>query len=326
MKKSDCSLETAAEQWLKSRKSEVKESTLSNYRYYLEHYIFPELRGCPLSEVDTDTLQEYILKLEERWIGPSTIRKTLLILRMVLQYAGLQGCKVAGYKEIRVMNRNRRRISSLTEEEQARLLAYLSGEDCPLRREVRTGFILSLFAGLRIGEVCALKWKNLDLKRGVISVEKTLSRIYYADAWEGADRVKKRRKRTRIEISSPKTENSRREIPLPVFLQEYLRNEQRERYVCPDFYVLTSMPRPMEPRTYSYHFRKVRQDLDIMHCNYHMLRHTFATKCVEAGFDMKTLAEILGHANVSTTLNLYAHPTLQMKRNYMEKLADAYGL
>ena len=326
MKKNSCSLEEAAEEWLKSRKFEVKEATLANYRYYLEHYLFPELRGCRLSELDTDKLQNYLLKLEEKGVGTSTIGKSLVILQMILRFASFQGYKVAERREIRVLRRKSRRVSVLTEEEQVRLRAYLLGEDCPLRREIRTGFILSLYAGLRIGEVCALKWENLDLKRGVISVEKTLSRIYSADAWDGAAEGKRVKHRTRIEISSPKTENSRREIPLPGILQEYLRNEQRDRYVRPDFYVLTSMSRPMEPRNYSYHFRKVRQELGIMHCNYHMLRHTFATKCIEAGFDMKTLSEILGHANVNTTLNLYAHPTMQMKRNYMEKLADAYGV
>ena len=136
----------------------------------------------------------------------------------------------------------------------------------------------------------------------------------------------RRFQRTGISISDPKTENSRREIPLPGFLMEELRKIRDERFQSREFYVLTGAPWPLEPRSYSYHFDKVRRELRLEKCNYHMLRHTFATKCVETGFDLKSLSEILGHSNVSITMNLYAHPTMRMKRDYMEKLADAYRI
>lgn len=323
MRKSACCLEDITVEWLKSRKYEVKESTLANYRYFLDHYILPDLGRRPLQKLDANSLLAYAEGLESRGSGAATINKCLVILHMLLEYAAESGCKVAERRSVKTVRRKNRKISILTEEEQTRLNRYLFGKECPLRREIRMGIILSLYTGLRIGEVCALKWENLDLSRGMILVEKTMSRIYIGEEETGKKSGKPRR--TRIEISSPKTENSRREIPLPGFLQEYLRNEQRERHQYPEYYVLTGTQRPMEPRNYSYHFYKVRRDLGLVKCNYHMLRHTFATKCVEAGFDMKTLSEILGHSNVSTTLNLYAHPTMQMKRNYMEKLEGAYG-
>ncbi len=335
-------LERISGEWLESRQLEVKESTLANYRYFLNRYILPELKGCALKQLDSERIRKYAKTLEERGVGAVTINKSMLILRMVLKYAQICGCEVAEHREVQAVRHQGKRVAVLSEEEQRRLSDFLFGENCFLRREIRTGLMLSLFMGLRIGEVCALRWENLDLDRGILSVEKTLSRIYLGE--DPAERTagsktgkipgrasgrygqKPYGRRTRIEISDPKTENSRREIPLPGFLLEYLRNEQRERYVAPAFYVLTSLPRPMEPRTYSYHFRKVQTALNITHCNYHMLRHTFATKCIEAGFDMKALSEILGHSNVSTTLNLYAHPTMRMKRSYMEKLSDVYGI
>ena len=318
MKKPACSLKKASEEWLLSKHLEVKESTVANYRYFLDHYLLPDLGRYRTDQLDTDQIRLFLGEMERKNLNSSTITKALVILGMIQDHARKQGYMVAERAEIRIPQKRKKKISVLTEEEQERLTEYLLRERSPLRPGIRAGILLSFCTGLRIGEVCALKWGDLDLERGVLSVEKTLSRIYMEKEQNG--------KKTRISITAPKTENSRREIPLPGFLIEKLGKLRSERYRNRDYYILTGAPWPMEPRTYTYHFRKLRQDLGLMHCNYHMLRHTFATKCVEAGFDMKTLSEILGHSNVSTTLSLYAHPTMQMKRNYMEKLADAYRI
>ncbi len=329
-------LKKISEEWLAGKRIEVKESTLFNYRYILNKYILPDLKGCALKRIDSERIRKYARAMEMRGIGAPTINKSLRILHMILQYAWDLGYDVAEHRKVQAVRYRGKKVSILSEEEQQRLLNFLFDRNCFLRREVRIGLMLSLFAGLRIGEVCALKWENIDVTRGLLSVEKTLSRIYVGDdAESGHGEVPRRTsagragkfcgQRTRIEISEPKTENSRREIPLPGFLLEYLRKGQEERWEDPSFYVLTSLPRPMEPRTYSYHFRKMQRALDLTHCNYHMLRHTFATRCIEAGFDMKSLSEILGHSSVSTTLNLYAHPTMEMKRDHMEKLSAVFG-
>ncbi|MBQ7535329.1 MAG: site-specific integrase [Stomatobaculum sp.] len=314
-KKRPCTLRRISEEWLLSRRFEVKESTIANYRYFLKHYLIPELGRYRTDQLDSERIRRYSEELEGKHLHPSTIGKALVILGMIQKYAGKQGYAVAERDEIRIPQKRKKNVSILTEEEQERLMEYLLREDSPLRPGIRAGILLSFCTGIRIGEVCALKWRDLDLERGILSVEKTLSRIYMEKEQNG--------KKTRISISDPKTENSRREIPLPGFLMEELNKIRSERYKSREYYVLTGTPWPMEPRTYSYHFDKVRRELGLEKCNYHMLRHTFATKCVETGFDLKSLSEILGHSNVSTTMNLYAHPTMRMKRDYMEKLTSS---
>lgn len=326
-------------EWLESRRLEVKDSTLANYRYFLNHYLLPELGKCRTDQMSTQRIIRFSRDMEEKELNPATINKALALLRMILKYAGKRGFALPEQSDIRVLKRKRKNVSILTDNEQRCLLEYLMDDGCPLRPGIRAGILLSLCAGLRIGEVCALKWKNISFRRGTLVVEHTLSRIYTEEGAAEAraagrktggntrsSRGTSRAKQTKIEISDPKTENSRREIPLAGFLKEELEKLKGDRYVSPEAYVLTGAPWPLEPRTYSYHFQKARQATGISSCNYHMLRHTFATKCLEAGFDVKALSEILGHSNVSTTLNLYAHPTMEMKMSYMEKLGSVYGV
>ena len=200
----------------------------------------------------------------------------------------------------------------LSQEEQRRLEVFLREDQDRTREGIRAGMILSLYTGLRIGEVCALKWEDIDLSEGMLYVRKTISRVQSFDQKES--------RRTRIEIGMPKTENSFRQIPLPAFLRIYLRKIRKG----PDRYLLTAQRKYMEPRAYQYQYKKIMRELGLEQCNYHMLRHTFATRCIEAGFDLKSLSEILGHASVSITLNRYAHPTMRMKLQNMEKLRDVY--
>lgn len=318
MKKGAITLRRLSVEWLENRRLEVKESTISHYRYTLDHYLLPDLGRYKTDQINTERILQYSREMESRNLKAATVNKALVILGMILKYVAEQGHPVADRNAVRLMKKKKKNISILTNAEQTRLLEYLMDESCPLRPEIRAGILLSLCAGLRIGEVCALRWKNIDFGRGMITVEHTLSRIYMEEPNKG--------KKTRIEISDPKTENSRREIPMAGFLKDEIRKLKGDRYVDPGFYVLTRAPWPMEPRTYTFHFTRAKHDTGIVDCNYHMLRHTFATKCIEAGFDIKALSEILGHSDVSTTLSLYAHPTMEMKISYMEKLGGVYGI
>ncbi len=174
------------------------------------------------------------------------------------------------------------------------------------------GILICLAAGLRIGEVCSLQWDDVDVASGVIRVNKTIQRIYLAD---GNERF------TGIIIDKPKTRNSQREIPMTRELLGLLRPLKKN--ARGDYYVLTNAPKPTEPRTYRQYFNKILQRLDLPQMRFHGLRHSFATRCVESKCDYKTVSVLLGHSNISTTLNLYVHPNLEQKRkciNSMGKL------
>ena len=298
-----------AGEWIDLRKAEVK---ITTYSYNLTHYILPSLGQCGLEELTTERMSEFIQEMRVKELSPRTVNGVLMLLKMMLRFAEERGYMLPERHEIRNLKEKGKPVEILKEEEQRRLELFLREDQDRAREGIRAGMILSLYAGLRIGEVCALKWEDIDLRNGLLCVRKTLSRVQRFD--------EKGSRRTKIEIGKPKTGTSFRQIPLPVFLKTYLRKIRKSK----DCYLLTAQKKYMEPRSYQYQYKKIMRELGLEHCNYHMLRHTFATRCIEAGFDLKSLSEILGHANVNITLNRYAHPTMRMKLQNMEKLRDIY--
>lgn len=312
MRRKKRTVEQIAAEWLENKKSDVKDSTISTYRYIIGRYLLPKFGNMKMEELTTGSIDELAGELKQRGLDGKTVNSALMILKMLLKYADAHSYSVPERVEVRHVRERGKAAGILLPEEQRKLELYLMQDQVRQREGIRAGIILSLYAGLRIGEVCALRWENIDLHNRVLIVDKTLSRIFDPEAENG--------KRTRIEISSPKTESSYRQIPLPGFLCRYLRTIRRGKR-C---YVLTSREKYMEPRAYTYQYKKIMKELGLEHCNYHMLRHTFATRCIEAGFDLKSLSEILGHASVNITLNRYAHPTMRTKLYHMEKLEDMY--
>jgi integrase len=190
------------------------------------------------------------------------------------------------------------------------LISYLTASNQPSD----TGILLTLFTGLRIGELCALKWNKIDLKNGFLSVEESMQRI---QNYSNESPYK-----TRIIVTNPKSLSSIRRIPLPEFILSILKplcNQENA------FLLTGSSEKFMEPRTLQYKFKKILCDLNIRVLNFHALRHTFATRCVEAGFDVKSLSEILGHASVNVTLNRYVHPSDEIKLQNMKKLEHLFN-
>ena len=171
------------------------------------------------------------------------------------------------------------------------------------------GIMLCLHSGMRIGEVCALQWKDIDIVQGVIYVRRTIERIYI---------IENDVRRTELVISTPKTQNSIREIPLSKELIRLLK--PLKKVVNDTFYVLTNESNPTEPRTYRNYYKSVLDKLNIPHLKFHGLRHSFATRCIESQCDYKTVSVILGHANISTTLNLYVHPNFEQKKRCIDKM------
>lgn len=162
-----------------------------------------------------------------------------------------------------------------------------------------------MYAGLRIGEICALQWKDIDFADRKIHITKTAERVSNVIT-----------KKSKIMVSTPKTQTSERNIPISTKLYDILKNSKNKE----NYYVLSGTEKVMEPRAYQNIYNNILRKNRIKHRKFHCLRHTFASNCIEVGMDAKSLSEILGHANVSTTLSIYVHSSDQIKKRYLEKL------
>ena len=174
------------------------------------------------------------------------------------------------------------------------------------------GILICLYTGLRVDEICALHWNDISLKEKTLYIHQTLQRLQNENI---------NGKKTSLILSTPKSSCSIRTIPLPDDIAVVLDN-----FPCKkEGYLLTGTDSCIEPRTMQNHFKHVLKEATIEETNFHTLRHTFATRCVEAGFDIKSLSEILGHSNVNITMNRYVHPTLELKRQNMQRLSCSFA-
>lgn len=226
------------------------------------------------------------------------------IIKLVLDFGRERNYGCPEHIVIHGPRQNVPKIQVLKRAEQERLERYIIND---FRPEC-LGILLSLYAGLRIGEVCALRWGDIHFEDRILCVQRTITRIQNVDSQP--------EERTKIIIGPPKTGNSNRQIPIPESICSLLWNKRKDS----SMYLLTGTKHYLEPRNYYTKYKKILQECGISQYNYHALRHTFATRCVENGFDIKSLSEILGHADVSTTLRRYIHPSMELKRQQMERL------
>lgn len=304
-------LETLLEEWLDSVQNHVKESTMAKYQFYVYRHIIPKIGQIlliNLTSEDIEGFKNYKLtegRMDKKGgLAPKTVTDMLAALKLALAYGEEKNYFTQSQIKIRNPRQIRPQIHILTEEEQRRLLeSILYQEDC-----AHLGIIIALYSGLRIGEVCALRWEDIDFSHAALNVRRTIMRIY--------DYHSKDSHKTKIIIERPKTECSNRQIPLPGFFMEYLAQYRKNN----QDYVITGRKNFMEPRNYYRKYKRIMQTCNLDNFNFHALRHTFATRCIEQGFDIKSLSEILGHADVSITMQRYAHPSMELKRFYMEKL------
>lgn len=201
-----------------------------------------------------------------------------------------------------------REIQVLSIKEQKLLRDYLVTD----LDKTKFGILLCLYTGIRIGELCALRWEHLNLDQGVLSIQETMQRVKNVSNAGSS--------KTHITITTPKSKCSIRDIPLPSFLIELAKSVESS----PKAFILTgSKTKFIEPRTLQNRFKKITLECNIRGVNYHALRHTFATRCIEVGFEIKSLSEILGHANVNITLNRYVHSSFKLKQENMNKFCTA---
>lgn len=297
--------------WISNNRIKYKGATESKYQYLIDKHIVPELGNVKLSMLTAPKINAFLMKkmecgrLDQKGgLSPAYVRNIMLIISSAIKFASDEGMcpplKTAIYKPVIP----KEELQILEFEQQKKLELFLTRDMNP----TKIGVLISIYTGLRIGEICALSWENIDLKTNIIHVRHTVARVKDNTSKCGA---------TKLIIDSPKTKASTRDIPIPSCLLPVLhemKENAKSKYVVSDTAAFTS------PRTYDYRYHKLLEECGMQPINYHALRHTFATRCIEAGVDAKSLSEILGHSNVGITLNTYVHSSMELKRSQIEKL------
>lgn len=297
--------ECIAELWLADKKQYVKRSTYAAYSLLVNNHLLTAFSGY--NEIKETDVQAFALSKLEGGLSRKSVKDILVVLKMILSFAYKRG--YMPYRDIKVRfptEREQHEVAVLSRDDQNVLMSYVRNNFS----FVNLGIYICLCCGLRIGEMCALRWDDVDIDQGIISISRTIQRIYISEKGE--------EHHTELIIDSPKSKTSNRIIPATEELMQIIRPLKR-RVVGTD-YVLTNSQDPIEPRTYRNHFNKLMNKLGISGVKFHGLRHTFATRCIESNCDYKTVSVLLGHSNISTTLNLYVHPDLDQKKKCLEKM------
>ena len=293
--------------WREDKKQYVKTSTISAYTLLIENHILPAFgKADRINEAD---VQEFVFEKLNSGLSQKSIKDILIVLKMILKFGVKNG--YFEYTQIDIKfptQRERQEIEVLSRSNHRKVISHIQ-ENFTFRN---LGIYICLCAGMRIGGICALKWEDIDTENGIISVKKTIQRVYMI---EGEERY------TELILDSPKTKNSIRDIPMTRDLLKLLK--PLKRIVNNNYFVLTNEAKPTEPRTYRNYYKQFMQEIGVPILKFHGLRHSFATRCIESKCDYKTVSVILGHSNISTTLNLYVHPNMEQKKRCIDQMVKA---
>jgi len=297
-------VQTVAQQWLSSAKLRVKESSYANYKNIISKHILPILGKEYMSNLNASKLNDFIhYKLNQGrldgkgGLSAKSVRDIMTVYRSIESYAAEEyGIRKTNFT---MPKPEKKQTDVLNVNERKRLENYLLHNQSSTNISV----LLCLFTGLRIGELCGLKWSDIDIANGMLSVNRIVQRI-------------NENGKSKIIIGSPKSKSSVRTVPVPDFLLNILEQKKK----AEELFIITETCKPTEPRTMQNRFKSILKSCGIRNVNFHLLRHTYATVCIENGFDPKTLSELLGHSNSSITLNRYVHSSVQMKKNYVSRL------
>lgn len=297
-----------SKEWLEYKKMTVKYSTYIKYKNIIHYHLKTICQDQDLNDWNDEDYQNWYKELLKRKsLSKSTLKSINCVLKNILNYGedkyqlkhiDISYMKVVGEK---------RNIHILSDEEIKKLASY-----CLTNINATTlAVYISLYTGMRIGEICGLKWEDVDLNNQIIVVSKTVQRIQDENS---------KTKKTKKMVFSPKTKSSQRIVVMTDFLAEYLNVYKK--MIKPDandFFIISNSIEIPEVRNIQRNFKKICLQLDIK-LNFHALRHSFATNCIKYEMDVKTLSELLGHSTISTTMNLYVHPTIEYKKEQINKI------
>lgn len=299
--------------WQASNRIRIKGATENKYSWMIEKHILPEFGNKKVVELSSTVINLFLdKKIKEGSINnsiglsPSYVKTMAIIIESALNFAVseklCEPLKITINKPIIPKNE----VHILTIETQQYLENVLHSD----RTKVALGTLIALYTGLRIGEICALRWDDIDFDEDVIFVRHTITRVKSSEY----------NQKTMLIIDTPKTPTSKRIIPILSTLKPYLKISYENRV---SEFVISDNEKFVGTRTFDYRFRQMLKKYKINVFSFHTIRHTFASRCIEAGMDVKTLSEILGHSSVSTTLNIYVHSSMKMKKEQIEKIATS---
>ena len=304
------------EKWLYENNKRLAMSSAVKYRQLFYGYIEPYFQGISMTEMSGKILNEYKYSLvdmsgnnSKEGLSNENIKCIAMLLNRFLEHAYSQKMLSENmHMDIR-LKKSRNEIHVFSDKEQESLEKHI-WKHMDLSSG---GIILCLYTGLRIGELCALKWSDFDMDKMILHINRTVQRLKIS-----------KDSPTSLFVSFPKTEASARAIPITGFIKStffpFSKGHGRDEYIfsgCKD--------RPLDPRTMQYRYKKLLSDVQIPYRKFHTLRHTFASRCIMRGMDAKTLSELLGHADVRTTLNYYCHTSMEYKREQLDLLTPPFA-
>ncbi len=293
------------DEWLRVKRDGVRDSTYIKYETILRKHIKPKLGTCFPAGINDAAVEVFTHEiLTEDKLSAKTVQDILSVLRSVVKYASKHSTVPFVQIDISYPKDTRKETRVLSRDEQKRFVSYLLDDT----DSCKFGVLLMLLTGIRIGELSALKWKDINIAEKTIHISATLQRLHNADN-DGE-------KRTKILIGTPKSSTSVRTIPMTDYTVNLCKRMERS----DEAYILTGTADYMDPRTLQYRIGKYTKACDLEGVHAHTLRHTFATRAVEVGFEIKSLSEVLGHANTTITLERYVHSSMELKRANMNKL------
>ncbi|MCI9593162.1 MAG: site-specific integrase [Lachnospiraceae bacterium] len=316
-KEKDVLFEEILDSWLEEIRQTHAISTYVKYTHIVTKYIKPYVKETPIQQITPEYLRKFLndlnaisdltTKVRRLDSSNSMIQTAMMIMNMAMKKALAKGV-INEWCSISCVRKNKKTlVQVLSTPEQIKLEKYIK----ETRNQTGFGIYLCLYTGMRLGEVCALKWENIHIQEGYLMVCATVQRLSIAQ--------ESGRNKSILILTSPKSISSVRQIPFPSFLipmlEEKLKTTEKE-----GFLLASKSKGPMDPRTFQYQYKRFLHQAGIPYYNFHTLRHTFATRCITSGMDPKTLSEILGHADIKITMDYYFHSSFEFKKNQIEKL------
>lgn len=299
-------LDEVYKEWLPVKLRQVKKTSLATYKLSYDRHVRPTFGNAELMDLKKKTIMPFFWKLLDEGISAKYCTDICIIIKMLIRFAGdeLEEDVPDTTWKLALPSKNKTAVTKIeryTPAECKKITDYAVANPSPRN----LGILLTLCSGMRIGEICALQWKDVDINNKLIHVNKTIMRVYL-------DEIEKK---TEIEIGTPKTTSSDRHIPILKDIFPLVKKFAS--LYNPEYYVCSCAEKYIEPRTFRNYYKSFILDkVKLDHCiKFHGLRHTFATMLIENKMDIKTVSTILGHSDISTTLDVYTHPSEETKRD-----------